>query len=257
MGKRQVPTRPDYIKWLLLLGAAALVVLLGAHLVWRYVLPHSVNVDRYRYPIAGIDVSNHNGTIDFDKVRDDNYQFVFIKASEGKTYRDASFEKNYRAAHEAGLKVGAYHFFRKNRTGREQADNLLRVVQGNQLDLPLVIDLEDDWGNGAAVSRETTVERVLEMIGILRDKGYTVMIYSNLDGYQKYYKDLLMDCDLWLCSFTSPDLLPHLPHVIQQYSHEGDVKGVKGDVDLNVYRGSKQEWQEFLDKVKQPEQEDP
>ena len=252
MGKRQVPTRPDYIKWLLLAGAAALVVLGGVYLFKTCILPHSVNVDRYRYPVAGIDVSKHNGEIDFGKVRDDDYQFVFIKASEGKTYRDEAFDRNYREAREAGLKVGAYHFFRKNRTGSEQAENMLGAIKGKTFDLPLVIDLEDDWGNGAAVSRQQALERVMEMIGILNDKGYQVMIYTNLDGYNKYYKDLLADHDLWLCSFTSPDLLPHLPHCIQQFSHEGEVDGVKGDVDLNVFRGSKREWSKYLDQVKQP-----
>ena len=253
MGRRQVPKKTDFIKWLLLLGAAALVVLMGAYVFWHFILPHSVNVDRYRYPVAGIDVSKHNGDIDFEQVRDNDYQFVFIKATEGMTYQDAAFDRNYRQAKEAGLKVGAYHFFRKNRTGREQADNLLGVIKGKTLDLPLVIDLEDDWGNGATVGRETAVQRVMEMINILNDKGYGVMIYTNLDGFEKYYQNLLMDCDLWLCSFTSPDLLPDLPHVIQQFSHEGSVAGVKGKVDLNVFRGSKREWQHFLDNVKLPD----
>ena len=252
MSKRQAPTRPDYIKWLLLAGAAALVVLLGAYCFWHHVLPHSVNVDRYRYPVAGIDVSKHNGDIDFDQVRDDDYQFVFIKASEGKTYKDAAFDRNYREARQAGLKVGAYHFFRKNRTGQEQAANMLAAVKGKTLDLPLVIDLEDDWGNGATVSRQTAIERVVQMIDILNRAGYQVMIYTNLDGYEKYYKDNLLGCDLWLCSFTSPDMLPEHPHRIQQFSHEGTVAGVKGDVDLNVFRGSKREWANYLDDVKQP-----
>ena len=252
MGKRPVPTRPDYIKWLLLLGAAALVVLIGAYVTWHFILPHSVNVDRYRYPVAGIDVSKHNGDIDFEQVSDDDYQFVFIKASEGKTYKDDAFERNYEQAREAGLKVGAYHFFRKNRTAREQADNLLAAIRGKHLDLPLVIDLEDDWGNGATVSRQTAIDRVMEMIDILAGKGYRVMIYTNLDGYEKYYKDLLGDHDLWLCSFTSPDLRPHLPHVIQQFSHEGTGSGIDGNVDLNVWRGSEKEWQRYLDSIDQP-----
>ena len=252
MGKRPVPTRPDYIKWLLLLGAAALVVLIGAYVTWHFILPHSVNVDRYRYPVAGIDVSKHNGDIDFEQVSDDDYQFVFIKASEGKTYKDDAFARNYEQAREAGLQVGAYHFFRKNRTAREQADNLLAAIRGKHLDLPLVIDLEDDWGNGATVSRQTAIDRVMEMIDILAGKGYRVMIYTNLDGYEKYYKDLLGDHDLWLCSFTSPDLLPHLPHVIQQFSHEGTVSGIDGNVDLNVWRGSEKEWQRYLDSIDQP-----
>ena len=252
MSKRRTPTQPDYIKWLLLLGAAILVVLGGAYLFWHYVLPHSVNVDRYRYPVAGIDVSKHNGEIDFEKVAADDYQFVFIKASEGKTYQDEAFNRNYQGARDAGLKVGAYHFFRKNRTGEEQAANLLNVVKGKELDLPLVIDLEDDWGNGATTSRETALKRVLEMIEILDDKGYDVMIYTNLDGYGKYYKGMLGDHDLWLCSFTSPDILTDKPHRFQQFSHEGVVDGVKGDVDLNVWRGSKREWQRYLEQVKQP-----
>lgn len=252
MGRRQVPTKPDYIKWLLLAGAAALVILLGGYLAWRYILPHSVAVNRYRYPIAGIDVSKHNGEIDFSLVNDDNYQFVFIKASEGKTYKDEAFNRNYEHARDAGLKVGAYHFFRKNRNGQEQADNFLDAINGKPLDLPLVIDLEDDWGNGATVSRQTAIERVMEMINILTDKGYQVMIYTNFDGFEKYYKDMLGDHDLWLCSFTSPDLLPTLPHRFQQFSHEGSVKGVKGKVDLNVFRGTKREWSQYLEQVKQP-----
>ncbi len=252
MSKRRTPTQPDYIKWLLLLGAATLVVLGGAYLFWHYVLPHSVNVDRYRYPVAGIDVSKHNGEIDFEKVAADDYQFVFIKASEGKTYQDEAFARNYEGARDAGLKVGAYHFFRKNRTGEEQAANLLNVVKGKELDLPLVIDLEDDWGNGATTSRETALKRLLEMIEILDDKGYDVMIYTNLDGYGKYYMGMLGDHDLWLCSFTSPDMLTDKPHRFQQFSHEGVVAGVKGDVDLNVWRGSKREWQRYLEQVKQP-----
>lgn len=228
--------------------------MMGAvYFVWHFILPHSVAVDRYRYPVAGIDVSKHNGDIDFDQVRDDNYQFVFIKASEGKTYRDDAFERNYKAARAAGLKVGAYHFFRKNRTGIEQADNLLTAVEGKTLDLPLVIDLEDDWGNGATTSRKVAIQRVLEMIHCLNEAGYGVMIYTNFDGYEKYYKDMLVDCDLWLCSFTSPDLLPDLPHCIQQYSHEGKVAGANGKVDLNVFRGSKREWNKYLEQVKQPQ----
>lgn len=248
MGKRQVPTRPDYIKWLLLAGAAALGVLLCAYVAWHYILPHSVNVDRYRYPVAGIDVSRHNGVIDFEQVRDDNYQFVVIKATEGKTYKDDAFERNYDGARQAGLKVGVYHFFRKNRTGKEQAQNLLGALAGRAVDLPLVIDLEDDWGNGATVDRKAALQRVLEMVEVLTDKGYQVMIYTNFDGYEKYYKDMLGDHDLWLCSFTSPDLLKSMPHVIQQFSHEGKVAGVEGKVDLNVFRGSEREWERYLDR---------
>ena len=61
----------------------------------------------------GIDVSNHQGRIDWNKVaNDDNVQFVYIKATEGATYVSPTFEQNIREAREAGLKVGFYHFLR-------------------------------------------------------------------------------------------------------------------------------------------------
>ena len=102
------------------------------------------------------------------------------------------------------------------------------------------------------MSRQTAIERVMDMIEILNGKGYQVMIYTNFDGYEKYYKGMLGDHDLWLCSFNSPDQLTSLPHCFQQFSHEGTVAGMEGDVDLNVFRGSKKEWARYLDQVKRP-----
>ena len=80
MGKRQEPTQPDFIKWLLLAGVAALVAFGGYYVYIHYLRSHSAMVDRFRYPIAGIDVSKHNGNIDYNQVVADNYQFAFIKA---------------------------------------------------------------------------------------------------------------------------------------------------------------------------------
>ena len=245
MGKRQVPTRPDYIKWLLLAGAAALGVLLCAYVAWHYILPHSVNVDRYRYPVAGIDVSRHNGVIDFEQVRDDNYQFVVIKATEGKTYKDDAFERNYDGARQAGLKVGVYHFFRKNTDGLNQAKNFLETIGWRKLDLPLVIDVED-WSNDKNVKDDRTQKHLDAMIDNLRSRGHQVMIYTNGDGYKKYIKDGQININLWLCAFKNPDKLKHIPHQMQQYSHWGRVKGIWGDVDLNVFNGSQQQWDKWL-----------
>ena len=101
------------------------------------------------------------------------------------------------------------------------------------------------------MDRQTTLQRVMEMVKCLKDNGYRVMIYTNLDGYGKYYKNILGDCDLWLCSFNSPDLMQHTGQRMQQYSHEGRVAGVDGDVDLNVFVGDKSEWQRYLDEQQQ------
>ena len=97
--------------------------------------------DPERYEVRGIDVSAHNGEIDFPIVRDDGYEFVLIKATEGATFKDRRFISNLRRAREAGLKVGAYHFFRFDTPGYMQGLNFLNSVKARALDLPLVIDV--------------------------------------------------------------------------------------------------------------------
>lgn len=71
-----------------------------------------------RYEVRGIDISAHNGPIDFERIRNEGIDFVFMKASEGSGFKDVAFFDNYRNARKAGLKVGAYHFFRFDEIGR-------------------------------------------------------------------------------------------------------------------------------------------
>lgn len=251
MAKSRSTTRPDNIKWILLAVAA---IAIAAMVVLFYnrqnIFKHEPKFNLANYPVRGIDVSNHNGVIDWAKVAQANYQFAYIKASEGKSHRDNAFERNVRQARQAGLLVGAYHFFRKNRDGVEQAQNMLAAIKGVDLDLPLVVDIED-WDNDRWQDEQTVQRRFRDMVNRLISAGYRVMIYTNGDGYTKYYQPNFPQVDLWLCSFRSPDLikLSHRP-VIQQYSHWGEVPGIKDDVDLNVFMGSEQEWDNWVDNDK-------
>ncbi|MBR5087683.1 MAG: hypothetical protein IKX31_11845 [Muribaculaceae bacterium] len=239
---------------LVLAGLAVLLVAAGAVLYWAYKnrvdIQHwwrgEIVIDRNKYPIVGIDVSAHNGDIDFNKVKADGYSFVFIKASEGEDYQDSKFSTNYEKARRAGLKVGAYHFFRKKTDGLNQAKNFLEMVGGRKLDLPLVIDVED-WSNDDQIKDERTQKHLDAMLDNLRSRGHKVMIYTNGDGYKKYIKNGQININLWLCSFKQPDRIRHIPHQMQQYSHWGRVKGIWGDVDLNVFNGNEQQWLKWLE----------
>ena len=238
------------LKWVLATGAAALLIVGGLLYVGRNRFFHpDVVIDHVHYPVVGIDVSNHNGRIDFDKVKADGVSFVYLKASEGKSYTDPSFKKNYTSVLKAGMKVGAYHFFRKKTDGVMQADNFIRAVDGRHLDLPLVVDVED-WGNDGFVKNEQTVKELLAMVNRLKKEGFEVMLYTNGDGYKNYIAGNLDGEYLWLCSFKSPGTLhKQYDHKIQQYSHWGTVDGVKGEVDLNVFNGSRGEWEKWLAEV--------
>ncbi len=247
------PRRRKVIK-IILIAIGVIAFLLGALAWWGYKnrtdIFHwwrgEIVIDRNKYPIVGIDVSSHNGDIDFKKVKDDGYTFVIIKASEGIEHHDSRFATNYDNARAAGLKVGAYHFFRKKTDGLNQAKNFLETIGWRKLDLPLVVDVED-WSNDNHINDDRTQKNLDDMVDNLRSRGYKVMIYTNGNGYKKYIKDGQININLWLCSFKQPDKLRHIPHQMQQYSHWGRVRGIWGDVDLNVFNGSQAQWDKWLE----------
>ncbi len=238
-------------RWLLL-AAAIIAVGCGAWKVWRHYYPATPSINGYS--ITGIDVSKHNGLVDMKRVAQAGHKFAFVKTSEGVTLKDGMRRTHTRNAAAAGLKVGAYHYFIFKRNGQEQALNFLEAIKGLQLDMPLAIDVEKDSKLNRNYNAE--VKRNLrDMVTALREAGHQrLLIYTNGDGYKAVYAgtyDRDDDMDLWLCSFQDMDKVAHRGHVIQQIDHHGSVKGVKGEVDLNVFCGDSKQWDEFLDKSKQ------
>lgn len=209
--------------------------------------PH-VDVDRGRYPIVGVDLSAHNGVVDFDSLAAAGIDFVYLKASEGVSFRDQAFVRNYHAARRAGLAVGAYHFFRFDCDGELQSVNFLRAVDGLRPDLPLAVDVEE-WRNAPGQTTATVRERLRILVALLRAHGYKVMIYTNKQGHARFVRDGFRsqeDPDVWICSFTTPPL-GHEPWRLWQHSHIGRVAGVRGPVDLNTFNGGRAAWEAWVD----------
>lgn len=207
--------------------------------------PRSVQVDRTAYPGRGIDISAHNGEIDFRRVAGSGIEFAFIKATEGATWRDSAFERNYSGAVEAGLKVGAYHFFRFDVEGWRQSVNIIGTLKSRHLDLPVAIDVEES-GNPADCTTEQVVDNLRSLIELLRQNGREPIIYTNKRGYSRFVRGRFDDVDLWICSFTSPAMAEGARWTIWQHSHEGQVDGILGPVDLNTFnapvRGTFSQW---------------
>lgn len=204
--------------------------------------------------INGIDVSAHNGAIDFHAVRADSVDFVLIKATEGGTFKDSAFHSNIEKAIDAGLHVGAYHFFRFETNGLMQALNLINSVRGHHLDLPIAIDIEE-WGNPNVCTTSEIMGRVREMADYLQAQGYPVMIYTNRDGYERFVLNQLERLPLWICSFTTPEL-PSRNNMLKiwQHTHRGRIRGIKGNVDRNAFMGSRTEYQQWLNSLTFPPQ---
>lgn len=196
------------------------------------------------YPVRGIDLSAHNGEVDFDSVAA-HYDFVILKATEGGNWTDRAFEANYAKAREAGLKVGAYHYFRFDRPGLPQAINIYNTLYNKHLDLPLALDVEDH-GNARGVERDIVIERLRETVNFLLNHGVSLMFYTNKLGYSRYIETDFASYPLWICSFTDPPV--HAPWAFWQYTHSGSVAGVPGQTDINLFNGSKAQFDNFIEK---------
>lgn len=232
------------------------VIALGVATVaaWFYVTSRgrSVNLgaspDKTLYPVTGVDISAHNGVVDYDALVADSIDFVIIKASEGATFRDRTFVDNIRRARQSGLPVGAYHFFRFDTPGHLQALNFLNAVKGRDIDMPLIIDVEE-WTNDR-LPTEAVAARLDEMIDYIEQRGYRVMIYTNKDGLERFFStSRLTNRPLWICSFSNPPL-PHDQWLLWQHTHRGSVRGIDGIVDVNTFNGSRDDWKSWIDSVK-------
>lgn len=222
---------------------AACLVYVGSH----HVGVKSIDVDADRFPVRGLDLSSHNGDVDFDRIVGDSIDFVMLKATEGTTFKDPRFHINYRAARRAGVKaVGAYHFFRFDTDGEMQAINFLNSLQGKTLDLPAVVDLEQ-WSNPEGIPTADIVKRLRDMTGYLERNGHNVMFYTNKNGYEKFIRGRFDGYPLWICSFTDPPLGDGNDRwALWQYSHQGWTEACGSKVDLNTFNGSRDEWLSWL-----------
>lgn len=230
---------------------AATALLAAGVASWRLLQPREphVDIDYDLYPVRGIDISAHNGTPDFDSIAAAGIKFVYLKASEGVTFRDPSFMRNYLAAKRAGLVVGAYHFFRFDCDGTLQAANFLAAIVGCELQLPPAVDVEE-WGNPAGYATTTINERLRSMTALVEVRRGPCMLYTNKNGAARFMPpshEATSDdgeAELWICSFTDPPIRRQWR--IWQHSHCGRIAGVKGKVDLNIFNGSADEWHQWL-----------
>ncbi|MDE6416527.1 MAG: hypothetical protein K2K68_05830 [Duncaniella sp.] len=206
--------------------------------------PREVCPDREVYPVAGIDISAHNGVIDFDALKADGYDFVIIKATEGATFKDKAFLDNYARATEAGLQVGAYHFFRFETSGYMQGLNFVNSLNGRELHLPVAIDIEE-WTNSAAQPTKHVLDRLNEMIEHLEKHGYRVMLYTNKNGFERFVRGNFPGYPVWLCSLSEPPA-ESVRWTMWQYTHRGEVAGTDHPVDINAFNGSREDWDKWL-----------
>ena len=193
----------------------------------------------------GIDIPKHNGNVDFKKVKDAGFDFVFIRIAyrgygeKGNLKEDEMYKINLKKAREAGLKVGAYVFSQSvnEKEAIEEADFATALLSGYKLDLPLVFDPETIKGDVARtddLAGLVFTNNAIAFCERVKSNGYNPAIYSNL-VWEDYYYDMarLKDYDIWYADYSK---IPQTPYDFKywQFSEVGIVEGVNGKVDLNV-----------------------
>ncbi|MGF6356461.1 lysozyme [Paenibacillus sp. 4624] len=193
----------------------------------------------------GIDVSRYQGNIDWAKVKASGMTFVFIKATEGRTYVDPNFQRNVNGALAAGMLVGTYHFFRGTSVEIAKAEaahyaNTLNQIGGARaLQLPQVMDYENNPGNLSKAQMNTVAKAFLTELQRLT--GVKPIIYTG-NAFAGNFDTSLSSYDLWIARYSTsrvPDAQPAWKRwTFWQYTDSGKVNGISGNVDMNEFEGT-------------------
>lgn len=200
-----------------------------------------------KYPVRGIDVSHHQGAIDWDRLDKKDIQFIFIKATEGGNFKDTLFQKNWRKAKQLNIPMSVYHFFTFCTAGKEQANHFIKSVPKEILSLPPAIDLEFT-GNCKVGRRTQLVDEIAQYIAMVEQYyQQKVIIYTTPTFYQRYLMNKFLDNPIWIRDvYKLPTLPDNRTWTFWQYASKGRMEGIKGFVDLNVFYGTQQEFEHLL-----------
>lgn len=183
--------------------------------------------------IWGIDVSEHQGIVDWDKVKAAGIDFAILRCGYGSNYahqEDKQWARNAAECERLGIPYGVYLYsYAKNtEMAKSEAEHALRLLKGRSLSYPVYYDMEDKSTYG---SDYTAMAKTF--CTIIENAGYRAGVYANLDWWSNYLTDPVFEnWDRWVAQYNVTCDYKG-PYTFWQYSSKGKVDGVKGDVDMN------------------------
>lgn len=204
------------------------------------------------YGIHGIDISHHNGTINWAMVRGMNVRgitinFAFIKATQGTTITDKNYNYNATQAHKVGIPTGAYHYFTEGESGVAQAHFFIqkvgKLLPGN---LPPVLDIEQNNNT----PKEALCTQALLWLNTVENYYNVKPILYTYVGFYKFnmaHNTAFNNYPLWIAHYTqaTQPTTGRAWH-LWQHSERGRVSGINTAVDFNVYNGDYLSFQNLL-----------
>ena len=195
------------------------------------------------YEIHGIDISHHQGVIDWQELKDHGLinkcpiRFIMIKATEGSTRVDENFEENFFQAREYGFTRGAYHFYSVHSPALQQARFFIRKVKLENGDLPPVLDVEHKPDNQTPEEFQASILQWLDLVE--RHYGVKPIIYTYYKFKTQYLSDPVFDqYPYWIAHYYVDKVEYQGAWKFWQHTDVGRLPGIKGNVDFNIYNGS-------------------
>jgi lysozyme len=182
----------------------------------------------------GIDVSAHQGRIDWDALARANVRFAYIKASEGVTFVDPRFAANWRDAGRAGIRRGAYHRFTLCRSAAAQAANFIRAAPRARDALPPAVDVENFQD---CASREAVAQIEAFLDAVEAHYGARPILYVTRQFHDAHERDFPRE-RFWIRSLYAPPEFRRGDWVIWQHHNGAHRPGISEPVDLDAFRGN-------------------
>lgn len=192
----------------------------------------------------GIDVSKYQGNIDWNKVKADGVEYAFIRLGlrgykSAEVVLDEYYKKNMQGANKACVKTGVYFFTQAVTVEEavEEAEFVIENLKGYDISYPVVFDVEmivGGDGRANTLSQEARTDICIAFCEKIKEAGYTPMIYGNVKCFTKLLDmPRLEEYEKWYAFYDDYMYMPYDVSV-WQYSEKGSVKGIKGDVDMNI-----------------------
>lgn len=237
----------------------AAVILIFGYLIFLKIYPNPNNWTKIsafgiklplKYEIHGIDVSHHNGNIDWGAIKnvDENgvkIEFAFIKVSEGTSILDKDFKKNWAAAKKHDIKRGAYHYYIPWRDPESQFAIFKKNVSLAEGDFAPVLDIEE---NSLRPDKKIIADIGTWLNLVENYYGVKPIIYTNQSYFNKFIKGHYDHYPLWIADYskTELNLYPKQNLYFWQYSKKGKLEGINGDVDFNSFLMDKSEYESLM-----------
>ena len=191
--------------------------------------------------VLGIDVSKHNGSIDWEKVKNSGVSFAIIRcgyrgSATGVMVDDPKFKENIQGATAAGLKVGVYYFSQavNGVEAVEEASAAISRISGYKISYPVFIDVEAAGGRADGLSSAERTEVVQAFCKTVQDSGYTAGVYANKNWLgSEMNTGSFGGYNIWLAQYAAAPTY-NGRYELWQYSSTGRIDGISGNVDLNI-----------------------